>query len=60
MLAQLTTQPLLKQMMISAQKTDVELQEKVQIVKNGDKTDFSLKEAGSLYSTDNVCQMIKI
>ena len=47
-------------MMISAQKTDVELQEKVQMVKDGDKTDFSLKEAGSLYSTDYVCQMIKI
>ena len=48
-LAQLTTQPILNQMMISAQKNDVELQKKVQMVRDGDKTDFSEKEAGSLY-----------
>ena len=39
-LAQLTAQPILKQMMISAQKNDVELQKKVQMVRDGDKTDF--------------------
>ena len=42
-LAQLTVQPILKQMMISAQKNDVELHKKVQMVKDGDKTDFSVK-----------------
>ena len=39
-LAQLTAQPILKQMMISAQKNDLELQKKVQMVRDGDKTDF--------------------
>ena len=42
-------QPILKQMMISAQKNDVQLEKKVQMVRDGDKTDFSVKEAGSLY-----------
>ena len=36
-------------MMISTQKNDVELQKKVQMVGDGDKTDFSVKEAASLY-----------
>ena len=44
-LAQLTVQLILKKMMISAQKNDVELQKKVQMVRDGDKTDFSVKEA---------------
>ena len=44
-LAQLTVQLILKQMLISAQKNDVELQKKVQMVRDGDKTDFSVKEA---------------
>ena len=48
-LAQLTTQLILKKMMISAQKNDVQLQKKVQMVRDGAKTDFSIKEAGSLY-----------
>ena len=48
-LAQLIAQPILKQMMISAQKNDVELQKKVRMVEDGDKTDFSVREAGSLY-----------
>ena len=39
-LAQLTVQPILKKMTISAQKNYVELQKKVQMVKDGDKTDF--------------------
>ena len=42
-LAQLTAQLILKQMMISAQKNDVELQKKVQMVRDGDKTDFLVK-----------------
>ena len=40
LLAQLIARPILKQMMISAQKNDVELQKKVQMVRKGDKTDF--------------------
>ena len=54
-LAQLTTQPILKQMMISVQKNNVELHKKVQIVRDGDKTDFSVKEVGSLYFHNRLC-----
>ena len=49
MLAQLETQPILKQMIIDAQKNDEELQKKLQMVRDGDETKFSVKEAGSLY-----------
>ena len=49
MLAQLEAQPGLKQMIIDAQKNDEELQKKLQIVRNGDKTKFLEREAGSLY-----------
>ena len=42
-------------MMISAQKNDVELQKKVQMVREGNKTDFSIKEAGSLYFQNILC-----
>ena len=48
-LAQLKVQPVLKQMIIDAQKNDEEMQKKVQMVRDGDKTYFSVKEAGSLY-----------
>ena len=54
-LAQLTTQPILKQMMISAQKNDVELHKKVQMVRDGEKTDFSVKESRSLYFQNKLC-----
>ena len=54
-LAQLTAQPILKKMMIRAQKNDVELQKKVQMVRDGDKTDFSVKEVGSLYFQNILC-----
>ena len=54
-LSQLTTQPILKKMMISAQKNDVKLQKKVQMVRDGDKTDFLVKEAGSLYFQNKLC-----
>ena len=54
-LAQLTEQLILKQMMISAQKNGVELQKKVHMVRDGDKTDFSVKEAGSLYFHNRLC-----
>ena len=59
-LTQLTAQPILKKMMISAQKNDVELQKKVQMIRDGYKTDFSIKEAEICISKiDYVCQMIK-
>ena len=48
-LAQLKAQPVLKQMIINAQKNDEEMQKKVQMVRDGDKTGFSIKEDGSLY-----------
>ena len=54
-LAQLTTQLILKQMMINAQNNNVELQKKVKMVRDGDKTDFSIKEAGSLSFQNRLC-----
>ena len=36
-------------MIIEAEKNDEEMQKKVQMVRDGDKIDFSVKEAGSLY-----------
>ena len=48
-LAQLQAQLRLKKMIIDAQKNDMEMQKKVQMVRDGDKTDFSVKEAGSFY-----------
>ena len=42
-LAQLKAQPVLKQMIIDAQKNDEEMQKKVQMVRDGDKTGFSVK-----------------
>ena len=55
MLAQLDTQPILKQMIIDAQKNDEELQQKLQMVRDGDETEFSVKEAGSLYFQNRLC-----
>ena len=54
-LAQLKAQPVLKKMIIDAQKNDEEMQKKVQLVKNGDKIDFSIKEDGSLYFKNRLC-----
>ena len=42
-------------MIIDAQKNDVEMKKKVQMVRVGDKTDFSIKEAGSLYFQNRLC-----
>ena len=55
MLAQLEVQPVLKQMIIDAQKNDEELQKKLQMVRDGDKTKFLEKEAGSLYFQHRLC-----
>ena len=42
-LAQLKAQPVLNQMIIDTQKNDEEMQKKVQLVRDSDKTDFSVK-----------------
>ena len=55
MLAQLEAQPVLKQMIIDAQKNDEELQKKLQMVRDGDETEFSVKEVGSLYFQKRLC-----
>ena len=44
LLAQLRVMHDLKQMIIDAQKNDVKLQERVQLVRNGDKTDYGIEE----------------
>ena len=55
MLAQLEAQPVLKQMIIDSQKNDEELQKKLQMVRDGDKTEFLEKEPGSLYFQNRLC-----
>ena len=42
-------------MIIDAQKNDKELHEKVQLVRDSDKTSFSVKENGSLYFYNRLC-----
>ena len=54
-LAQLKAQPVLKQMIIDAHKNDEEMQKKVQMVRDGDNTEFSVKEEGSLYFQNRLC-----
>ena len=49
MLAQLEAQPVLKQMIIDAQKNDEKLQKKLQMVRDGEETKFSVKETRSMY-----------
>ena len=44
LLAQLRVVPDLKHMIINAQENDVKLQERVQLVRNGDKTDYGIEE----------------
>ena len=55
LLAQLRVMPDLKQMMIDAQKDDVKLQGRVQLVRNGDKTDYSIKDDRGLYYKSRLC-----
>ena len=55
MLAQLEAQPVLKQMIIDVQKNDKELQKKLQMVRDGDKTKFLEKEVESLYFQNRLC-----
>ena len=54
LLAQLKSMFDLKQMMIDAQENDVKLQQIVQLVKNGDKTNYSIKRYG-LYYNNRLC-----
>ena len=42
-------------MIIDAQKKDEELKKKVQLVRDNDKTDFSVREYGSLYFQNRLC-----
>ena len=51
--------PDLKQMMVNAQKDDVKLQEIVQLVSTGDKSNYAVDESGSCYTiTKYVYRMI--
>ena len=54
LLAQLRAQPALKQMIIDAQRNDKELQEKIQLIKDGVESEFSVKDDGSLYFRDRL------
>ena len=47
LLAQMRVIPDLKQMIVNAQKDDVKLQEIVQLVSIGDKTNYAIYENGS-------------
>ena len=42
-------------MIINAQKSDAKLQQSVQLVRNGDKTDYSIKGDGGLYYKNRLC-----
>ena len=42
-------------MIIDAQKNDEEMHKNVQLVRDGDKIDFSVKEDGSLYFHNRLC-----
>ena len=42
-------------MMIDAQKDDVKLQERVQLVSNRDKTDYSINDDSGLYNKGRLC-----
>ena len=54
-LVQLKAQPVLEKMIIDAQKNDVELQQKIQLVKDGSKTEYSMGEDGGIYHKDRLC-----
>ena len=47
--------PNLKHMIINAQENDVKLQQRIQLVSNGDKTDYSIKDDGYLYYKSRLC-----
>ena len=55
LLAQLRVIPDLKQMIVNAQKYDAKLQEIVQLVSTGDKTDYAIDESGGLLYKNRLC-----
>ena len=55
LLAQLRAMLGLMQMMIDAHKNDVKLQQRVQLVRNGDKTDYSIEEDEGFYYKNRLC-----
>ena len=55
LLAQLRVMLDLKHMTIDAQQDDIKLQESVQLVKNGDKTDYCINDDGGLYYKSRLC-----
>ena len=55
LLPQLRAMSDLMQMMIDAQKNDVKLQQMVQLVKNGDQTDYFIEEDGGFYYNSRLC-----
>ena len=55
LLAQLRVIPDLKQMIVNAQKNDTKLQEIVQLVSTGDKTDYAIDESGGLLYKSILC-----
>ena len=55
LLAQLRVIPDLKQMIVNAQKDDAKLQEIVQLVNTGDKTDYAIDESGGLLYKSRFC-----
>ena len=55
LLAQLRAMLGLRQVMIGAQKNDVKLQQRLQLVRNGDKYDYSIEENGGLFYKNRLC-----
>ena len=41
--------------MIDAQKSDVKLQQSVQLVRNGEKTSYSIEDDGGLFYKNRLC-----
>ena len=55
LLAQFRVIPYLKQMIVNAHKDDTKLQEIVQLVSTGDKTDYAIDESGGLLYKTRLC-----
>ena len=55
LLAQLRVLPDLKQMIVNAQKDDAKLQEIVQLVSTGDKSNYAIDESGGLLYKNRLC-----
>ena len=55
LLDQLKAQPILKLMIIDSHKNDIELQKKIQLVKDGGKTQYSIGDDGGIYHKGRLC-----